>query len=137
MSLLDAQIQAQKFHSSLGRCDDLSIVPSFDKGRIARRSMGEIGAFHPRRQERQARAAIEKPRFYEWRPVGCRFGRGWSNLPGFFGHYETVNGCYYRFIERGVFDAMFAAVSVDADLEWLMIDSTTIRAHQRAAGARS
>jgi transposase len=50
--------------------------------------------------------------------------------------YETVKRRYYRFIERGVFDAMFAAVSDDADLEWLMIDSTTIRAHQEAAGAR-
>ena len=27
-------------------------------------------------------------------------------------------------------------MSADADLEWLMLDSTIVRAHQRAAGAR-
>ncbi len=66
----------------------------------------------------------------------ARSGGRWDDVPDRFGKYQTVKRRYYRFIERGVFDAMFAAVSDDADLEWLMIDSTTIRAHQQAAGAR-
>jgi hypothetical protein len=36
----------------------------------------------------------------------------------------------------GVLDAMFEALAREADLEWLMIDSTIVRAHQQAAGAR-
>ena len=43
---------------------------------------------------------------------------------------------YYRWIEMGVLDAMLAALSREADLEWLMIDSTIVRAHQHATGAR-
>jgi transposase len=43
---------------------------------------------------------------------------------------------YYRWIEQGVVDKLFAQLSMEADLEWLMIDSTIIRAHQHAAGAR-
>lgn len=31
---------------------------------------------------------------------------------------------------------MLAVLSRQADLEWLMIDSTIVRAHQHAAGAR-
>jgi len=31
---------------------------------------------------------------------------------------------------------IFNTLAVDADTEWLMIDSTIIRAHQHAAGAR-
>lgn len=31
---------------------------------------------------------------------------------------------------------ILAALSREADLEWLMIDSTIIRAHSQAAGAR-
>ena len=31
---------------------------------------------------------------------------------------------------------MFNTLAVDADTEWLMIDATTIRAHQYAAGAK-
>jgi transposase len=36
----------------------------------------------------------------------------------------------------GVLDAMFEALAREADIEWLMIDSTIVRAHQHAAGAR-
>ena len=43
---------------------------------------------------------------------------------------------YYRWIEMGVLDAILEALAREADLEWLMIDSTIVRAHQHAAGAR-
>ena len=36
----------------------------------------------------------------------------------------------------GVLDAMLMVLAREADLEWLMIDSTIVRAHQHAAGAR-
>ncbi|MCP1998526.1 hypothetical protein J2S34_000948 [Nitrobacter winogradskyi] len=39
-------------------------------------------------------------------------------------------------IEMGVLDDMLAVLAREADLEWLMIDSTIVRAHQHAAGAR-
>ena len=35
----------------------------------------------------------------------------------------------------GVLDQILAALAREADLEWLMIDSTIVRAHQHAAGA--
>ncbi len=31
---------------------------------------------------------------------------------------------------------IFNSLAVDADTEWLMIDSTIVRAHQHAAGAK-
>ena len=49
---------------------------------------------------------------------------------------ETVKRRYYRWIEMGVLDAVLAALTREADLEWLMIDSTIVRAHQHAAGAK-
>ena len=58
-----------------------------------------------------------------------------SALAGPFGDYESVKRRYDRWIERGVRDAVLAALSREADLEWLMIDSTIVRAHQHAAGA--
>ncbi len=36
----------------------------------------------------------------------------------------------------GVLDEMLLVLAREADLEWLMIDSTIVRAHQHAAGAR-
>ena len=36
----------------------------------------------------------------------------------------------------GILDNMLSVLAREADLEWLMIDSTIVRAHQHAAGAR-
>ena len=37
---------------------------------------------------------------------------------------------------RDVLGGFLAVLAADSDLEWLMIDSTVVRAHQHAAGAR-
>lgn len=66
----------------------------------------------------------------------ARSGSRWRDLPDRFGDYQTVKRRYYRWVESGVLDRMLEAMSRDADMEWLMIDSTVIRAHQHAAGAR-
>ena len=66
----------------------------------------------------------------------ARSGARWRDLPKQLGNYETVKRRYYRWIEMGVLDGILAALAREADLEWLMIDSTIVRAHQHAAGAR-
>jgi transposase len=66
----------------------------------------------------------------------ARSGGRWRDLPERLGDYETVKRRYYRWIEMGVLDDILAALAREADLEWLMIDSTIVRAHQQAAGAR-
>jgi transposase len=66
----------------------------------------------------------------------ARSGGRWKDLPERFGKLSTVKQRYYDWIERGVFAAIFEALSVEADMEWLMVDSTVVRAHQHAAGAR-
>jgi transposase len=66
----------------------------------------------------------------------ARSGGRWRDLPERLGDYETVKRRYYRWIEMGVLDDILAALAREADREWLMIDSTIVRAHQQAAGAR-
>ena len=66
---------------------------------------------------------------------GAADGR-WRDLPKSFGKHAAVKRRYDRWIEMGVLDAVLAARVGEADLEWLMIDSTIVRAHQHAAGAR-
>jgi len=65
----------------------------------------------------------------------ARSGGRWRDLPQRFGNYHSVKRRYYRWIAMGVLDAMLAALAREVDLEWLMIDSTIVRAHQHAAGA--
>lgn len=64
----------------------------------------------------------------------ARSGGRWRDLPERFGDHQAVKRRYYRWIERGALDKFLAALTTD--LEWLMIDSTIVRAHQHAAGAR-
>ncbi|MBY5690432.1 IS5 family transposase [Rhizobium leguminosarum] len=66
----------------------------------------------------------------------ARSGGRWRDLPERLGDYRSVKRRYYRWIEMGVLDEMLAMLAREADLEWLMIDSTIVRAHQHAAGAR-
>jgi transposase len=66
----------------------------------------------------------------------ARSGGRWRDLPERFGDHQSVKRRYYRWIEMGVLDRILAALAREADLEWLMIDTTIVRAHQHAAGAR-
>jgi transposase len=43
---------------------------------------------------------------------------------------------FSRWAKNGVWQDIFDTFGKDADMEWLLIDSTIIRAHQHAAGAK-
>ena len=62
-----------------------------------------------------------------------RTGSPWRDLPEVFGDWNTVSRRFSRWSRKGVWWRMFAAMS---DFEYLIIDSTVIRAHQHAAGAK-
>ena len=66
----------------------------------------------------------------------ARSGARWRDLPPAFGKSGSVKRRYYRWVEAGVLDRIFEALSAEPDMEWLMIDATIVRAHQHAAGAR-
>lgn len=61
-------------------------------------------------------------------------GGPWRDLPERFGNWNSAWRRFDRWSKSGVWAKLFAAAQ-DADLEWIMIDSTTVRAHQHAAGA--
>jgi transposase len=86
--------------------------------------------------ERQTGPRSDNRRFLNALLWMARSGARWRDLPEQFGGFETVKRRYYRWIEMGVLDGILAALTREADLEWLMIDSTIVRAHQHAAGAR-
>lgn len=66
----------------------------------------------------------------------AHWGGRWRDLPERFGPYQTAKRRYYRWIEQGVINRIFEAVSDDPDIEWLAIDATVIRAQAQAAWAR-
>jgi transposase len=52
------------------------------------------------------------------------------------GEWNSVFRRFSRWSYKGVWRRIFAAMSDDADFEYLIVDSTIIRAHQHAAGAK-
>ena len=62
-------------------------------------------------------------------------GAPWRDLPERFGDWNSVFRRFSRWAEKGVWERVFDALQ-DPDLEWLILDSSVIRAHPCAAGAK-
>jgi putative transposase len=65
-----------------------------------------------------------------------RIGSPWRDLPEVFGDWNSGFPRFSRWSDKGVWRRVFEAMSDDPDLEYLIVDSTMIRAHQHAAGAQ-
>ena len=70
-----------------------------------------------------------------WR---TREGARWRAVPERYGRWNTVWRRFARWRDLGLFEAVFAALagSGAAGERVQMLDGTTVRAHQHAAGAR-
>jgi transposase len=71
-----------------------------------------------------------------------RTGCPWRTLPERYGSWKTVSSRFYRWQQAGVWERVLAQLQRKADaesrLDWSLhlIDSTVVRAHQHAAGAK-
>jgi transposase len=70
--------------------------------------------------------------------LGGSLGTGspWRDLPEVFGDWNSVFRRFSRWSIKGVWWRIFEAMSDDPDFEYLIVDSTIVRAHQHAAGAK-
>jgi transposase len=64
----------------------------------------------------------------------AKTGAPWRDLPERFGNWNSVWRRFDRWSAKGIWLRIFEEIK-DPDLEWLILDSTMIRAHQHAAGA--
>ena len=69
-------------------------------------------------------------------------GAPWRDLPDRYGSWNTVSSRFRRWQQAGVWERILASLQRDGDaaghLDWAIhyIDSTVVRAHQHAAGAK-
>ena len=64
----------------------------------------------------------------------AKTGAAWRDLPERFGNWNSVWKRFDRWAREGRWQQIFEHLQ-DPDLEWLILDSTVVRAHQHAAGA--
>jgi len=64
-----------------------------------------------------------------------RTGCPWADLPERFGKFDTVRKRFRRLAQKGVWHRLFEALQAP-ELDWVMLDSTVVRAHQHAAGQK-
>ncbi|MGZ3113416.1 IS5 family transposase [Streptomyces sp. H62] len=69
-----------------------------------------------------------------------RTGTAWRDVPERYGPWATLHTRFRRWALDGTFERMLQAAQAHADaagdIDWLVsVDSTTVRAHQHAAGA--
>jgi transposase len=71
-----------------------------------------------------------------------RSGAPWRDLPAEYGPWRTVASRFYRWEQQGVWARVLAALQAQAEArgepDWLLhyLDSTIVRTHQHAAGAK-
>jgi transposase len=90
------------------------------------------GTGRPRRDDRTVLNGIV------WK---FRTGVPWRDVPERYGSWATLHTRFRRWAGDGTFDRMLQAAQARADaagaLDWLVsVDSSIVRAHQSAAGAR-
>ncbi len=65
-----------------------------------------------------------------------RTGAQWRDLPSELGGWNAVFKRFGRWAEQGMWEQVHGHFIEEPDMEWLLIDSTVVRAHPCAAGAR-
>ena len=108
---------------------------------MARRLLGDeqwerIKDLLPGKASDRGVTAADNRRFIEavlW--IG-RTGAPWRDLPAELGNWHTTFTRISRWSKKGVWERVLQALSEARDLEEIMLDSTVVRAHQYAAGAK-
>lgn len=62
-----------------------------------------------------------------------RSGAHWHDLPERYGKYKTVHKRFTRWANAGVWEKVFDHLVHDPDNDYVMLDSSLVRAHQQAA----
>ena len=65
-----------------------------------------------------------------------RSGAHWHDLPERYGKHKTVHKRFTRWAKAGVWERIFEDLTSDPDNQYLMLDSTVVRAHQQAANGK-
>jgi transposase len=90
----------------------------------------------PGRVESVGRTAADNRLFVNGVLWVLRSGAHWHDLPERYGKYKSLHKRFSRWAANGVWEKIFHELLRDRKNQYLMIDSTIVRAHQQAATGR-
>jgi len=90
----------------------------------------------PGKRSDPGRTAKDNRRFVDGVLWLARTGAPWRDLPERYGPWNSAFQRYSRWSKRGIWQRLLEVLGRGEDLEHLLLDSTTVRAHQHAAGAK-
>ena len=94
-----------------------------------------IKAHLPGKRSDPGRTAKDNRRFVDGVLWLARTGAPWRDLPERYGRWNSAFQRYNRWSKRGIWQRILETLGSDEDLEHLLLDSTTVRAHQHAGRA--
>jgi len=109
------------------------------RGKISDPHWAVISLFLPAERGRGCRPAHDNRRFFDGMMWILRTGSPWRDLPEEFGNWNSIYQRFRRWCQAGVFDALLEALvelGITDDWTTQMVDSTSVRGHSQAAGAK-
>jgi len=108
------------------------------RGDLTDEQWAVIGGLLPSERGRKARPAHDNRRFLNGMLHVLRVGCPWRDMHERYGKWNSVYVRFRRWAEQGVWDAMLdTLVELGLTDDWQhMIDSTIVRGHSQAAGAK-
>lgn len=94
---------------------------------------GKIEGMLPGKASDPGRTAADNHRFINGVLWVLRSGAHWHDLPERYGNWKSLHKRFSRWAQKGVWEKVFEHLLQDPKNDYVMIDSSLVKAHQQAA----
>lgn len=103
---------------------------------LSERQWEHIASLLPGKAGDPGRTAADNRLFVNGVLWVLRSGAHWQHLPERYGKWKSVHKRFTRWAKAGVWEKVFTELTKDKDNQYLMLDTTLVRAHQQAAAGK-